>query len=94
MCDIYLYCHYSSTQPRLPTGSVIVWTKSRARYVYVSVDVVSRNIYVLQIFVYSTPLACWECACVDEVACPCIYTSMNIVATAYTYCRYWIYICV
>jgi len=25
--DIYIYFHYSSTQLRLPTGSVIVWTK-------------------------------------------------------------------
>ena len=50
-------------------------------------------IYVLPLFVYSTPLAGWECDCVDEVAFSMhIYTSMDIVATVYTYCRYLIYI--
>ena len=77
--DIYIHWHYdSSTQPCWPTGSVSVWTKLRARYVHISVDVVSKYIYILQLFVYSTPLACWECACVDKIACPCTY---NIVAT-------------
>jgi len=35
MPDTYIcmFYHYSSTQLRLPAGSVIVWTKSRARYV-------------------------------------------------------------
>jgi len=52
---LYIYSHDSSTQLHLPVParSVHVWTKSRAR---------------------------------------CIYTSMNIVATVYTHCRYLIYI--
>jgi len=60
--------------------------KSRAQYICISVDVVSKYIYILQIFVYSTPLACWECACLDEVARRCMYASMDMVDTVYTYC--------
>jgi len=91
MCLIYIYtyCHYLFTQLRLPAGSVIVRTKSLtkscARYIHMSVDVVSKNVYILQPFVYSTPLECWKCTCEDEVACSmCIYI--------YGYCRYCIYI--
>ena len=50
------------------TGSVIMRMKSRAQYIYMYVDVF-KYIYILPLFVYSTPLACWERACVDEVAC-------------------------
>jgi len=96
-----MYYKYSSTQLRLPAGSVLVWTKLRVHvyihrwilsllflhivaigYVYVSniycrysIYIYMRLIYihVLPIVVYSTPLACWECVCMDEVACS-IYT--------------------
>ena len=76
MFDIYTYCHYSSTQPRLPTGSVIVWTKSLARYICISVHVVSKYICLLN------P----ECTCVDKVACSMyVNESMDIVTTANAY---------
>jgi len=55
---------YSSTQLRLPTGSVLVWTKSLFD-TYICV----WYIYILPLFVYPTPLAYWECDGVDEVAC-------------------------
>jgi len=81
--NIYIYCHYSSTELHLPAGSLFMWTKLPARYTYTSMDIVVTvhkccryltymyvsDIHILQLFVYSTPLACWECDCVDEVAC-------------------------
>jgi len=99
--SIYISCHYSSSQLRLPAGSVLVWTKSRARYIHTSIDIVNTvytycnyfiyihmsniytcisivaiwfiyfcliHTYVLPLFVYSTPLVCWERDCVDKVA--------------------------
>jgi len=35
-----IYCQYSSTQLRLPAGIMLVWTKSRARCICTSVDIV------------------------------------------------------
>jgi len=82
--DIYMYCHYSSTQPCLPTGSVIVWTKSRARYICISVDVVFKYTYILKLFVYL--LACWE------GGCWCGWSRASMYICIYGYCRYCIYI--
>jgi len=75
----------SRAMTALPAGSVIVWTKSRAQYEYMSIDVVSMHMYILPIFVYSTLFAWWECACVDEVSCS-MYTYI------YGCCRSCIYI--
>jgi len=60
---IFIYCHSSSTQLRLPTGSVLVWTNSLFD-TYICV----WYIYILPLYVYPTPLAYWECNCVDAVA--------------------------
>jgi len=77
-------CHYLSTQPHWPTGSVIEWMKSRARYIYIPVDVVFKYIYILHIFVYSTPLALGVYLCGRSRASMYIYIR--------GYCRYCIYI--
>ena len=49
ICVWYIYILPLFVYPTLlaKTGSVIVWTKSRARYVYISVDVVSKYICLL-----------------------------------------------
>ena len=49
LCVWYIYfnCHYSFTQLRLPSGSVIVWMKSRSWYIYMSIDVVSVYLCIL-----------------------------------------------
>jgi len=80
---IRIYCQYSSTQLRLPAESVLVWTKSRFRCIYTSMDIVlpvyTYCSYLIYIYVsdihilivticYSTLLAFWECDRVDEVA--------------------------
>jgi len=57
--DIYIYCHYSYTQLRLPTGSVIVWTKAYSIYIYIIwyisylIRIYVSDIYILPLFVYS-----------------------------------------
>ena len=93
---VYIYCHYLSTPRRLPTGGVLVWTKSLfdtyicVWYIYIHIVTIclpnsacllgvwlcgrshwrSRvlDIYILPVFIYSTPLADRECAYVDNVA--------------------------
>jgi len=47
---ICMYCHYSSTQLCLPAGSVIVWTKSCARYIHIAT-------------IYQLNSACWQGVC-------------------------------
>ena len=75
---IITYCHSSSTQIRLPTGSVTVWTKLLARYTYISVDVVSKWTYLL------------NPACRQKV-CLCggnRYLIRMYVSDIYIYCHY------
>jgi len=58
---LYVYYHYLSTQLRLPAGSALVWTKSRARCINTSTDIVATvytyvrdlmYIYVSDIYIY------------------------------------------
>jgi len=89
-----MYYYYSSTQLCLPAGSVIVCDSvdevARARYIHMSIDVVSmylcmlalvclKYMYtcILPLVVCSTPLVDRECPCVDEVACS-IHIEMSI----------------
>jgi len=60
------------------TGSVIVWTKSRARYIYVSVDVVSNNICLLN-------SACRQGVCLCDRS---RYLIRIYVSDIYIYCHY------
>ena len=50
--SIYISCHYSSSQLRLPAGSVLVWTKSRARYIHTSIDIVDTVYTYCNYFIY------------------------------------------
>jgi len=55
--NIYVYCHYSSNQFRLPTGSVIVWTKSRAQCMYLHLWILSLPyIHIVHIWYVSVCL--------------------------------------
>jgi len=54
VCNIYIYFHYLSIQLHLPTGSVLVWTKS-----LFDMYMCLIYIYMLPLFVYPTPLAYW-----------------------------------
>ena len=85
--SIFIYCHYSSTQLRLPTGSVLVWMKSPL-HTYICV----WYIYILPLFVHPTPLAYWECNCVDESLLDIyIYYLIYILFDTYI-CVWYIYI--
>jgi len=96
---MYIF-QYSSTQLHLPPGSVLVDEVACSMYIFIygycrcyiyilplfDIYISVWYIYMLPLFVYSTPLTFWECACVDEVMflihiyvyrC-CLYVSMYI----------------
>jgi len=75
---IYICCHYSSTQLRLPTGSVIVWTKSLVRYIHISVDVFFKYFCLLN-------SACRQGVCLCGQS---RYTIRIYVSDIYIYCHY------
>jgi len=82
----------SWTTPLAKTGSVIGWTKSRARYIYISVDVVSKYICLLN-------SACRQgvCLCGQSRYLIRIYVSDIYILPLFVYptlLAYWEYNCV